>query len=291
MEYSIADVSTFADGLDHPECIAIHPDGFVWAGGEAGQIYRISPDGKQVEEVCNTGGFILGIAFSPDCSWLAICDLKNKCVWKLETASRGLGKFASGAEGEAFNIPNYPLFDSAGNLYVSESGAFRTITGKIIKFSPSGEGQIWHPGPFSFANGMALSADEKELFIVSTFLPGVERVSINENGHAGIRKVYVTLPQTCPDGIAFDSAGNLYVSCYAPNRIYHVSKLQEVTVLFDDWEGHTLANPTNIAFGGKDYSTLFVANLGRWHVAALSTQAEGLKLVCHKTFQNPSEKS
>ncbi|MFM8485773.1 MAG: hypothetical protein ACKOCH_05525, partial [Bacteroidota bacterium] len=55
----------FASGLDHPECVAVHPDGSVWAGGEAGQIYRISPDGRVVEEVANTGGFVLGLAFSP----------------------------------------------------------------------------------------------------------------------------------------------------------------------------------------------------------------------------------
>jgi len=22
----------FADGLDHPECVAVHPDGSVWSG-------------------------------------------------------------------------------------------------------------------------------------------------------------------------------------------------------------------------------------------------------------------
>ena len=43
---SIEDVSIFADGLDHPECVAVHPDGSVWAGGEGGQIYKISEDGK-----------------------------------------------------------------------------------------------------------------------------------------------------------------------------------------------------------------------------------------------------
>ena len=41
----------FADGLDHPEGIAIHADGSVWAGGEAGQVYKISPDGKTVTEI------------------------------------------------------------------------------------------------------------------------------------------------------------------------------------------------------------------------------------------------
>src|SRR5580765_2818536 len=106
MPLTIADVSIFADGLDHPECIAVHPDGSVWAGGEAGQIYRIPADGKEVQEINNTKGFVLGIAFSPDASWLAVCDLKNHCVWKLDIASNELTIFATGAEGVSFNIPN-----------------------------------------------------------------------------------------------------------------------------------------------------------------------------------------
>ena len=72
MALTIDDVAIFADGLDHPECIAVHPDGSVWAGGEAGQVYRVSADGNEIKEVVNTGGFNLGLAFSPDMSWLAI---------------------------------------------------------------------------------------------------------------------------------------------------------------------------------------------------------------------------
>ncbi|GAA4050786.1 SMP-30/gluconolactonase/LRE family protein [Nonomuraea soli] len=52
--------------LDHPECVAVQPgDGSVWCGGEAGQLYRIAPDGSSCEQVASTGGFVLGIAFSP----------------------------------------------------------------------------------------------------------------------------------------------------------------------------------------------------------------------------------
>ena len=47
MALSLKRASIFADGLDHPECIAAHPDGSFFAGGEAGQIYRISRDGKR----------------------------------------------------------------------------------------------------------------------------------------------------------------------------------------------------------------------------------------------------
>ena len=277
----IADVSIFADGLDHAECIAVHPDGSVWAGGEAGQIYKISADGKELREINNTKGFILGIAFSPDASWLAVCDLKNKCVWKLILATNQLEKFVTGAEGESFNIPNYATFTRSGKLFVTESGAFRQVTGKIFRFDEDGTGTIWHRGPFNFANGAALDANEEYLYVVCTWLPGVERIKINEDGSAGQREVYCTLPQTCPDGIAFDNDGNIYVSCYAPNCIFRVNKKQEISLLIDDWEAHTLSNPTNIAFGGKNFDELFTANLGRWHISRINIKTKGLRLACH----------
>jgi sugar lactone lactonase YvrE len=284
MGLSIENVSEFISGLDHPECVAVHPDGSIWAGGEAGQIYRISADGSTLEEINNTGGFTQGIAFSPDMSWLAVCDSKNKCVWKLRLKDNQLEKFATGAGEHTFNIPNYASFDSQGRLYVSESGAFREVSGKILRFAPDGTGEIWHPGPFNFANGLALSVDEKYLYIACTWLPGVERVEINEDGSAGKREVFATLPQTCPDGLAFDTDENLYVSCYIPNCIYKMTKNQESSVLIDDWEAHTLSNPTNIAFGGKGFGELFVANLGRWHISKIEMPAsvKGLRLPCHK---------
>ena len=282
MALTINDVSIFADGLDHPECIAVHPDGSVWAGGEAGQIYRISPDGKQIEEINTTKGFNLGLAFSPDASWLAVCDNKNKCVWRLDIATNTLSKFATGAHDHGFSIPNYPAFAKDGRLFVSDSGAFRQVTGKIFCFDKDGNGVIWHNGPFNFTNGLALSAGEDYLYVACTWLPGVERIAINADGTAGKREVYCLLPQTCPDGIAFDADENLYVTCYAPNNIYKVNKLQQVSLLINDWEAHTLSNPTNIAFGGKNFDQLYTANLGRWHVSKININTIGLKLACHK---------
>ena len=286
MQYTIEDVSVFYDGVDHAECVAVHPDGSVWAGGEAGQIYRISPDGKKLKEVNNTGGFILGLAFSPEAEWLAICDLKNKCVWKMYTKSGSLEKFADGVAAHTFKIPNYPVFDSNGNLYISESGAFKKCEGKILKFNPIGEGDVWHNGPFLFANGMAFSPDEKYVYVVSSFLPGIERIAILDDGRAGDREVFATMPRTVPDGIAFDENGNLYVSCYTPNAIYSITPERQVTQLVEDWEAHTLSNPTNIAFGGENLDHLFTANLGRWHISKFNIQVKGLPLVSHKSIHS-----
>jgi gluconolactonase len=272
----------FAEGLDHPECVAYHSDGTWWAGGEAGQIYRISSDGKTVEEVANTKGFILGLAFSPGGQWLLICDSGNKCLWRMDLKSFKLSKFADGGGLHRFNIPNYACFDNQGNVFVTESGAFREVKGKILKFDLNGNGKVWSDGPFNFANGVAIDAREEYVYVVCSFMPGVERVLINSDGSAGRREVFATMPESVPDGLAFDAAGNLYVSCYAPNRIYKVAPDRTITTLIDNWEAHTLSNPTNIAFGGENFDQLCVANIGRWHIAKIDLGIKGQKLVCHR---------
>ncbi|HSU54694.1 MAG TPA: hypothetical protein VLT36_11600, partial [Candidatus Dormibacteraeota bacterium] len=53
----------FATGIDHPECIAFDRQGVLWAGGEAGQIYRIDQE-RTVRLITNMGGFCGGLAFS-----------------------------------------------------------------------------------------------------------------------------------------------------------------------------------------------------------------------------------
>src|SRR5437868_13936704 len=63
----------FASGLDHPECLAFDRDGILWAGGEAGQVYRIDRDGKP-ETIANLGSFNRGSPFTPDDSDLIVCN-------------------------------------------------------------------------------------------------------------------------------------------------------------------------------------------------------------------------
>src|SRR5437588_12276074 len=72
-EIAIERFEIFANGLDHPECLAFDRQGILWAGGEAGQIYRVSPEGK-VETVATLGGFTGGIAWTPDDSALYCCN-------------------------------------------------------------------------------------------------------------------------------------------------------------------------------------------------------------------------
>jgi gluconolactonase len=280
MPLSLKRLSTFADGLDHPECVTTGPDGTVYAGGEAGQVYRISPDGKAVDEIARTGGFVLGVAMAPDGRNLHVCDLKQKSIFKLDVVTKKLSLFADRAGGKPISIPNHLAFTVDGSLFVTDSGGFRQVSGRILKFDPSGRGDVWHAGPFNFANGIAIAPAGDAVFVCCTWLPGVERIEIRPDGSAGKRSVYAKLPRSLPDGLAFDGRGNLYVSCYTPARIYKITPRRHVSILVEDWEAHALSNPTNICFAGPKRDQLLAANLGRWHLTNIDLRVRGAGLAC-----------
>ena len=273
-EIPIEKIKVFADGLDHPECVCWHPNGNLYAGGEAGQIYRISADGRQVDEIGQTGGFLLGVAVSPDGAWLAACDLRKKCVWRFDLESGELTVISRGVDSHPFQIPNHLAFDAEGDLYVTDSGSPTEASGRIFRISRDDTTSIWHHGPFHFSNGIAISPSGDALYVVCTFAGSVERVAITADRAAGERSTYLAFERVLPDGLAFDQAGDLFVSCYTPSRIYRVraGATPQVSIFADDWTDHQLCHPTNICFGGPHGATLFAANLGRWHIAAIETK-------------------
>jgi gluconolactonase len=272
VEISVDQFETYADGLDHPEDLAFDSEGVLWAGGELGQVYRI-PERGQVETVTNVGGFCLGLAFSA-ADELYICNAKLACVIKVQ--KNGKSKlFADSAQGHKLKLPNYGVFDSSGNLFVSDSGEWTKSSGCIVRFDSRGRGKVFLDGPQPFPNGLALSADERFLFVAQSHTDEVLQVEIRKDGSAGERQVYATGLERVPDGLAFDVAGNLYVSCYASDNIYQVSPRREVKLVAYDRAGTTLARPTNIAFGGLEGDELYVANLGRWHISRAKLGIKG----------------
>ena len=278
-EISLERFETYADGLDHCEDLAFDADGILWAGGEAGQIYRI-PEKGRVQEVTNIGGFCLGLAFSP-ADELFVCNAKLASIIRVQKDGRS-SLFADSAGTHKLIQPNYGVFDSDGNLYVSDSGSWSKSSGCILRFDKNGHGRMFLAPPQPFPNGLALSADEDYLFIAQSHTDDVLRVEIRHDGTAGDQDVYARGLERIPDGLAFDTAHNLYVSCYASDNIFRVSHGGTVSQLAYDRAGTILARPTNIAFGGPSNEYLYVANLGRWHINRVHLGVAGQRLVNQK---------
>lgn len=260
--------------LDHPEGVAWGPDGKVYAGGEAGQVYRIDLETNTCEVFANTGGFVLGLAHDAAGNVYA-CDQALRAVVRITPAGE-VSKYSDGSAGQKMRVPNYPVFDAVGNLYVSDSGDWGAGNGFIWRVRPGGEAEIWDRQASGFTNGMCLGPDGQSLYVVESTPPLVSRIPILADGSAGPRSVVVELPRNVPDGVAFDVEGSLYISLYNPNIIYRYDTKGGLTVLYDDWEQLMLIAPTNIAFGGADMKTLLIANLCGWNLVTARMEAAGL---------------
>lgn len=259
--------------LDHPEGVAVHPaDGSVWCGGERGQIYRISPDGKGIEVRAETGGFCLGLAFDgPD--RLYFCDRGHAAVFRLDIPSGQVTEFSRGVPEHRFVVPNYPVVDAEGRVYVSDSGVEGEPGPGIVRLGRDGTGELWHAGPFDFANGMALSPDQRTLYVVETWRHAVVAVRIGADGRPSATDDLAVLPRALPDGLAVGRDGTVYVGCYEPSQILSIDPGSgAVQVLYHDETAHLLCHPTDVALRGSE---LIAANLGRWHLTRLDLDAAG----------------
>ena len=259
----IEDFAPFVEGLDHPEGVAAGPQEEVYAGGEAGQIYRIDLNGD-LEQIATTGGFVLGLCLDGDGAIYA-CDLALGAVMRIDPDG-SVSTYSDGAPGRRMSVPNYPVFDAAGNLYVSDSGGWKEHAGCLFRVRPGGETEVVREGLEAFPNGMALHPGGSRLYVVLSNLPGVVSLALGADGAVGPPQTVIELPRHVPDGLAFDVAGNLYIACYTPDVIYQFSPAGDLAVLVEDWESTTIATPTNIAFAGPERRTLVVASLSRWHL-------------------------
>lgn len=262
-------VQLLGDGLDHPEGVCIDPEGRIYAGGEAGQLYRITP-GKSQEQIASTGGFLLGLALDGH-GRVHACDVGRRAVVRIDENGE-VQERSRGTTERAFHEPNYPAFDSKGNLYVSESGDYWNPkgTGCVMRIQPDDTTEIFHAGPFQFANGLAVDPAEKWLYVVQSRAPNIVRVSLDRRD--GPLEVTHVMPEgTVPDGLAFANDGRLVITCYKPDVVYVGHPDGRLEVLIEDKTGELISRPTN---GALHDGRLYLANIGGWHITAVETDLQ-----------------
>ncbi len=264
----------FAEGLDHPEGLAFDADGNLWAGGELGQVYRISPKGK-VRTVATLGGFNLGLTFSAKQD-LLVCNFKLGALIQLDRSGKTIRSWERAGQYRLRN-PNFSVFDREGNIYFSDSGAFNQNDGFLFVLRPRGKIEQLLDR-LAFPNGLSLSADEKTLYVVQSTKDNVLAVPILESGSIGKPRVYASGLHNVPDGAALDVQGNLYVTCYASHNVYRVTPHGKVSLFAVDREGTMIASPTNVAFGGANFDEMYFANLSRWHICRARVGIKGQPL-------------
>ena len=185
---------TYASGLHLPYGLAFDALGdLLCASGQTNQVYSLDKTG--MAHAYGSGpryANLTGLAFDAQGNLYA-ADQNNNVVVRLLRGG-GITNVATG-----LNVPWGLAFDAGGNLYVANSG-----NGVISKVTPNGTRTTFATGFLSAPNGLAFDANGN--LLVSEMGGTIWRVSPQ-----GVKTLFAS-GLLLAYGMAFDSAGNLYVA-------------------------------------------------------------------------------
>ena len=170
-----------------PEHVALGPDGWLYATVASGNILRMQGDGSRREVFATTGGRVLGFDFDAAGNLVAADAIKGLLSIAPDRTLRVLTDRVGGAGDDPIVYADAVAVARNGRIYVSDAstrfspkrwgGTFaasfldiieQSATGRIIEFDPrSGHTRIVARG-LSFANGLALSDDQRHLWVNET---------------------------------------------------------------------------------------------------------------------------
>ena len=273
--FMTSECETVVTGLDHPECAVVGSSGELYAGGEAGTIYRIDPQRREAIELAKALGESGGLALDGDDN-LYECNLSGH-VNRI-TPSGELSVYSTGTSELPVHFPNFPVFDQHGNLFFSDSGSWNTLNGRIYVVRPGGGTEVAIPDYLAFPNGLALDTTTGWLYIVQSTARNVVRARVADGEVTARPEIYIEFSTgTVPDGLALAAGGNLYVACYEPNVIYVVEPSGRVEPLIEGLAFGVLNRPTNCAFSRTD-DTLYFPSYGAGDIARLAVGEQGMPL-------------
>ncbi|WP_213955818.1 SMP-30/gluconolactonase/LRE family protein [Variovorax sp. dw_954] len=167
-----------------PEHIAIGPDGKLYTTVASGNILRMNPDGRAQEVFVNTGGRVLGFDFDAAGNLVAADAVKGLLSI---SPGRQVTVLADKVGGQPIRYADAVVVARDGTVYFSDAsarfapadwgGTFEASVLDIIEQSATGRVLVYDPATkatrilargLAFANGVALSADEKSLFVAET---------------------------------------------------------------------------------------------------------------------------
>lgn len=284
-------VKTIGHGIWRPEGVMALDDGSLYAADARGRCAHVHADGG-TEFFGNVGGVPNGICLDAQ----GRCIIANIGSGEVQALSRD-GRhevLMTHADGRRMTSPNFPFVDSKGRIWISNSTEELDSDSALSSPRPDGcivlieEGRarIVAEGLY-FANGITLDADESHLYVAQTMRRNILRYRVAGDG--SLRQAEVFGPEILeargfPDGIAFDEAGNLWVTfpLESWNALGYLTPDGELRIVLEDPQQKVLCRPTNICFGGKSRRTAYIGSLDGTTIPFFEAPFPGMRLVHQK---------
>lgn len=183
-------------------------------------------------------------------------------VWRFDAAT-GDGTHVDGTEGMI--MPNAIDFDDDGTMYVSD-----TMMGAVWSAPVGAPAQPWvvdpllmgtnaSPLPFPIgANGVDVV--DGTVYVAVSEKASVVAIPINEDGTPGEPSVFLELGDVMPDGIAFDTNGDLYVADPPAHTLWKVSPDGSIEVVADVDDGLDGTSSVALWTDADGQKTAYVSN-------------------------------
>jgi gluconolactonase len=253
-----AKLATIATGFGFTEGALWDETGFVWVSDETlNKIYKLYDDGRK-EEVIDL--------VDPDGNTydkqhrLLDCASELRAVIRLTPDGKSYEIVANQFEGKKLNTPNDVVLGPDGAIYFTDPTLDFVKDEKqeipfqgVYRIDPKGGIQLLTK-ELTQPNGLAFSPDGKHFYVDDSEQRNL-RVYDFHDGTISNGRIFGEEPggknEGVPDGMKIDKAGNIFVT--GPKGIW-----------VWDAQGHHLGTivmpeqPANLAWGGPDYSTLYI---------------------------------
>jgi len=314
--------------LQRAEWILAEPDGTLWSADARGGVMRINPDGSQ-QMVTQSGSDFFSDASSEADRYLSgtlpngLAFAENKDILisnfgtdRLELMDRkgNTTVMADSVEGEEIGKVNFVLRDSKNRIWITVSTkiknwmhALRTDLrdGYIARYE-NGKFRIVAEG-FGFTNEIRFDKNEKFLYVVETTGGCISRLKVDEKGNLSGREVFGPSKLgkgAWPDGIAFDSHGNLWGTTVYSDKLFVLTPDGEMITLLDEGDPEKVdrlersffANKVtedvlfatgngiapwmaSVTFGGPKLDTIYIGSLKGNQIPYFKAPVPGLPMV------------
>jgi len=171
---------------------------------------------------------------------------------------------------------------SNGNIYVTAPDGVSKPS-KIYLIRPDGSKIVVDEG-LKFANGIALTPDQTQLYITESATHWVWIYNIMEDGTLGNKQRFgwLQVPDTeenaWPDGLRCDTAGRVYVATRLGIQI--LDQLGRVNAILPVPTGQA----SNCCFGGPGFNTIYVSCVDKVYRRKLKTMGANSFAAPHKPF-------
>jgi sugar lactone lactonase YvrE len=314
--------------LQRPECILAENDGSLWAADARGGVCHIVPEGTQqiitqkyaakIDHASKDvnrffeGTLPNGLAFASNGDIL-IANFGTDCVERMKRSGETEVIFDR-IDGKEIGKVNFILRDSKDRLWITITTMKKNwldglrpdlADGYIACYDESGI-HIVADG-LHFTNEVRFDADEQYIYVVETTGGRILRYRVDANGDLSGKEVFGPNHMgqgAYPDGIAFDSYGNLWGTMVYSDKVFAITPDGEFKILIDEGDpakvkalddsfwakrvtneilfetGQGIAPwMASVTFGGKDLKTVYIGSLRARNIPYFTSPVAGLPMV------------